>query len=206
MKKQKHQTKQFVDQNPIEAVRDIAASTKKSVIEDLGKGVVSDLWEQLLNPNPKSEEKRHGDLKMGEELDLRAEKKTVHVEAGIDYAREIVHSERKTEARENYETKAKIQEILIEIKKLTNSSKELQAEFKDVAVEQIPQSAGKYHANFVEWVLSMIRSAQERVDNALSWTSAIKGKKNQKQYWSLFKKHGTSFGLSGERVVATQVG
>ncbi|HKC14779.1 MAG TPA: DUF5660 family protein [Patescibacteria group bacterium] len=199
-KKITHQT-----QDSFEAVKELPGSVKKSIVEDLGKGLVSDLWEQLLNPNPKTEKAKSGDLKMGEELDLR-EKKLAHVEPGIDYSREIVHAEKRIHAEAEHETKVRIQEILIEIKKLTNSSKELEVQFKDIAVEQIPQEAGKYHANFVEWVLSMIRSAQERVDSAVSWTAALKGKKNQKQYWSLFKKHGTTFGLSGERVVATQVG
>lgn len=204
MKKQKQHNKQTVDS--IEAIKDLPNEFKKSVVGNLGTGLISGLWEQMLNPNPKSEQKQSGDLKPGEELNLREEKKVVYVEPGIDYSREVIHAERKIEAKENHETKIKIQEILIEIKKLTASSKELEIQFKDVTIEQIPAGAGKYHSNFVEWVLSMIRSARERVDIAVTWTTALKGKKNQKQYWSLFKKHGTSFGLSGERVVATQVG
>lgn len=208
MKKQKQHPKQTVDS--IEAIKDLGSEVKKTA-DDALKGAVSDLWKQMLGKGEYSQAgskdvRKQGDLKPGEELNLREEKKTVYVEPGVDYAREIIHGERKIEAKENQETKIKIQEILIEIKKLTASSKELEIQFKDISVEQIPQGAGKYHSNFVEWVLVMIRSARERVDHAVTWTGAIKGKKNQKQYWSLFKKHGTSFGLSGERMVATQVG
>lgn len=208
MKKQKQQVKQTVDS--IEAIKDLGSEVKKTA-DDAVKGAVSDLWKQMLGKGEYAqveakEGKKQGELKPGEELDLRAEKKVVHIEPGIDYVREVIHGERKIEAKESHETKVKIQEILIEIKKLTASSKELEIQFKDVTIEQIPEGAGKYHSNFVEWVLVMIRSARERVDHAVTWTSALKGKKNQKQYWSLFKKHGTSFGLSGERVVATQVG
>ena len=215
MKKRKHVVKQFVDQNPIEAFKDIGGSVKKSSNEAV-KGAVSDLWKQMLGrgeytqtnaKEPQKQPQRAGDLRPGEELSLKEEKKQAHAEPGIDYVREIVHGEKKIHAEESHETKMRMQEIIVEIKKLTQSSKELAVEFKDVQqIERIPQNAGKYHANFVEWLLSMVRGARERVDNAISWTSAIKGKKAQRQYWSLFKKHGTSFGLSGERVVSTQVG
>lgn len=211
MKKQKQKAIQTVDS--IEAIKDIPTSVKKTA-EEAVKGGVSDLWKQMLGrgefaqaEDEDENEKVQGELKPGEELDLRREKKLQTIEPGIDYAREIVHAERKIQAETSQETKVRIQEIIIEIKKLTNSSKELAVQFKDIEkMEQIPTNAGKYHANFVEWILSMVRSARERVDNAVSWTTALKSKKNQKQYWSLFKKHGTSFGLSGERVVAQQVG
>lgn len=204
MSKQKQKIKQTVDS--FETVKNIGNELKKSLTEDLGKGIVADLWEQLLTPNPKNTQKKSGDLEMGEEIDFR-ETKVQAIEPGIEYIREIVHAERRIHAQTDQETKAKIQEILIEIKKLTASSKELQIEFKDVAIQEVPVNAGRYHSNFMEWVLSMVRSAQERVDSAISWTSALKGKKNQKQYWSLYKKYGANnFGLSGERAVATQVG
>lgn len=216
MKKQKQKITQTVDS--IEAIKDLPSSLKKAAADE-GKKVVADIWRTFLNPSPKSEQsskqnnqevikhRKQGELTPGEEVDLRREKILAHVEPGIDYVREIVHAERKIQVKEEQETKVRIQEIVVEIRKLTISSKELAIQFKDVEkMEQVPVNAGKYHANFVEWVLSMIRGAREKVDNALSWTTALKSKKSQRQYWHLFKKHGTSFGLSGERVVATQVG
>lgn len=213
MKKQKQKNAQTEDS--IEALKGISGSIKKAAVQE-GRNIIHDMWKQALRPSsmsqaeakePQKQPQKAGDLKPGEELSLKEEKKQLHIEPGIDYVREIVHAERKIQAEESHEIKMRMQEIIIEIKKLTKSSKELEVEFKDVQqIERIPQNAGKYHANFVEWLLSMVRGARERVDNAISWTSAIKGKKQQRQYWSLFKKHGTSFGLSGERVVATQVG
>jgi len=216
MKKQKQKVTQTVDS--IEAIKDLPRSIKKTAADE-GKKIVADIWKQFLDPNPKNEQsstqenqtvnaqKKQGELAPGEEVDLRQEKKLAHVEPGIDYVREIVHAERKIQAENSHETKVRIQEIIVEIRRLTNSSKELAIQFKDVEkMEHVPSNAGKYHTNFVEWVLSMIRGAREKVDNALSWTSTLKSKKSQRQYWHLFKKHGTSFGLSGERVVSTQVG
>lgn len=211
MKKPKHKVVQSEDS--IEALNRIPDAFIKAFADE-GKKAISDAWKKQLIPHSKNEEEQNpehrsaksGDLKPGEELDL-TEKKLQAIEPAINYIQEILHAERKVQVKDDQETKVKIQEIIIEIKKLTNSSRELAIEFKDIEkMEQVPQNAGKYHANFVEWVLSMVKSARERVDNAISWTNAIKNKKSQKTYWNLFKKHGTSFGLSSERLVATQVG
>lgn len=209
MKKQKN-AKQTVDS--IEAIKELPKEVKNTLFDQAGKDLLSDLWSQMLGTETKSSSlaseanKRGGDLNPGQEIDLKQEIKAA-VEPAINYVREIIHAEKKVQVEDQRETKARIQEILIEIKKITVSSKELAIEFKDVEkLDTIPANAGKYHTNFVEWVLSMIVTARKRVESAVNWTQAMKGKKNQKQYWSLFKKHGTSFGLSGERVVATQVG
>lgn len=198
--------RQTVDSREI--LKDLPNEIKNTLVDQAGKDLMFDLWSQMLGTKDKhqAQQPKAGDLKPGEEVSLKEEKKLHNVEPGINYAREIVHGEKRIHAQNEQQTKARIQDILIEIKKLTNSSKELQVQFKEVVMEQVPTDAGKYHTNFVEWVLVMIRSARERVDNAVSWTSAMKSKRGQRQYWSLFKKHGTSFGLSGERVVATQVG
>jgi hypothetical protein len=82
----------------------------------------------------------------------------------------------------------------------------LQIEFKEVAIEQRIVNPGKYHTSFFEWVLSAIRIARMKVEDSGAWLSASKGKKAKKDYWQMFKKHGTTFGLSNERVVATQTG
>lgn len=213
MKKTKQKVIQTEDS--IEAFKGLPGEFQKAMAVE-GRNLISGLWKQALRPSdlPETRAKdsqktpqKAGDLRPGEELNLKEEKQVQRVEPGINYAREIIHAERKVEAKEQHQTKMRIQEIIIEIKKLTKSSKELAVQFKDVQnLEHIPEGAGKYHANFVEWVLSMIRSAREKVDNTLSWTTALHSKKKQKSYWSLYKKHGTTFGLSGERAVAQQVG
>lgn len=218
MNTKKPKTRTVQSEDSIESLNRLTGDFKKAAVQE-SKNLVHDLWRQVLKPsdmpevkesqNQKQQQtKRAGDLKPGEELSLKEEEKQLRaIEPAINYIQEIVHAERKVQARDQHETKIKIQEIIIEIRKLTKSSKELAVQFKDIEkMEYVPENAGKYHANFVEWVLSMVRSARERVDNAISWTNAIKSKKSQKQYWSLFKKHGTKFALSGERYMVTQTG
>ena len=211
---------QSIDKNPIEAVRDIAASAMEPFIDsaanDLAKGMMTDLWDQMLGTEvgKKQNTKTSGEMAQGQEISFSnkgkkekpQEEKKRNIEAGWDYQGEIIHAERRVWQTENRELSTKIEQIMIELKKLAKSSKELEVTFRDISVEERPVNPGKYHLNFFEWVLSTITSARMRIEDSANWASMFSSKKNKREYWSLFKKHGTSFGLSGERVVATQTG
>src|SRR5581483_10701701 len=122
MKKQKQRVGQTIDS--VEVLKNFPGELGKYAAQE-GKKAVFDMWEQILNPNSKADQKKQfGDLKPGEELNLKEEKKEVRI------------------------------------------------------VENIPTKAGKYDINFIEWVLAMIRSAQKRVESAVSWTAALQGKRN----------------------------
>lgn len=194
--------KQYVDLNPVEAFRDLGAGVAQSVAKDLGKDAVSDLWDQLLG------QKAHGDLYEGEEIDLsaRAERKPAYVEPGIDYQREIVHGEERIAKGQEQYVQAQIEQIIVELRQLVTKSTELEVEFREVSIQTAPAKAGKYHINFFTWLLATVRTARMRVEDSASWLSMFSSKKAQRGYWNMFKKHGTTFGLSNERVVATQAG
>ena len=179
-------------------------------------GFFSDAMKQIGIEKPK-EEKHGGDLTEGQELSLadinafKEEQKTkeetakfLGIEEGFDYKREILGSENLQ--RESREISKTVQEILFELKQLAASSKELQTEFKDVIMEQRIENPGKYHMTFFSFVLTLIRTARERIEDAGIWLSASKGKAAKKGYWGMAKKYGESFFLSNERTVATQVG
>lgn len=153
-----------------------------------------------------SYEKASGDLNEGEEIIFPKKEKKVNFQPGIDYVSEIIHAETKITKRQEANLEAKIEEIVIELKKLSESSKQLEVEFKDITVATLPTKPGKYHLNFFEWVLAAIQNARMKIEDSTTWVGVISGKKNKKDYWNSVKSHGTSFMLSGERVVATQVG
>lgn len=133
--------------------------------------------------------------------------KKIHATAAIDYAGEILHAGERLRRRQENSIETKIEEIKIELKQLIATSKQLQTEFKDVVVEQKPNSVGVYHEAFFDWLLTMIHQVRIRVEDSSSWLQAMQSKSSKKKgYWSMFKKHGTMFGMSGERAVATQVG
>lgn len=215
MKKTKSKVKQYIDKNPIEQLLGIGSGVA-SQTADIGKKVADlDNWDEILGlVDPKEKHKAKGDLQEGQELNLKdlkeknpkANEEKAHIEPGIDYSREIVHVGEQAVNRENKELEEQLREIMAEIKKLADTSKELQMQFKEVAVEQHAVKPGKYHKNFFEWLLSVIRAARMKVEDSGAWLAAMHSKKKSREYGSMAKKHGTTFTLSNERNVATQVG
>lgn len=197
------------DRNSIEAIRDVGTGVVKSVTNDLGRDAVSDLWDQILG----SGQKDRGEMNEGQEINLAQLSKKAKFEAqkaeldpAINWKAEILSVEKNSEREFSREVSVKIQEIVIELKRIASSSKELQTQFKQITTEQKISKPGKYHLTFFEFMLAMVKTARLKIENSGAWLATTKSKKAQKGYWNQFKKHGTSFGLSNERVVATQTG
>jgi len=210
----------YINDNNIETYKSMGGAVTQSLGNDLIKGGANDFKEQLFGITLEEHYKRQkitGDLVEGEELIIKPSikneeasqeniKPKVDIEPGIDYSKEVIHGEKRILRESAQLIKTQIEEILIEIKKLASAQKELEVEFKEVVVVQRIVNTGKYHLNFFEWVLSSIRLARMKVEDSGAWLSAFQSKKSKREYWAMFKKHGTTFGLSNERVVATQTG
>lgn len=213
MKKTKNRKpKQYTNDNLVESLGGILGGVGQQTA-DLAKSTINlDNWDEYLGlTDTEEKQKKHaGDLSEGEELNLKElhkeKKEKAYIEPGLEYVREIVHAGERQISRESQEIEAQLREIMAEVKKLADSSKELQSQFKEVAVEQHVVKPGKYHKNFFTWMLSMIRAARQKVEDSGAWLAAMQSKKKQREYGAMAKKHGTSFSLSNERVVATQVG
>lgn len=133
--------------------------------------------------------------------------KSSHVEAAMNHSRDVIKSSERASKGEVREIKQNIQEIKAELNKLLASSKVLEMEFAEVSMEQAPVDAGEYHKTFFDWMLLVIRQARHKVEDSGAWLNTVKGKgKGKDGYWGMSKKHGTSFSMSNERSVATQVG
>lgn len=203
---------QYVDANPVEAIRSIGTSVGKAVAEDLSTTTINNLWDQLLGTS--SAGPRGGDLAMGQEISFsKKQERAPHVEAGIDYRREVIHGS-KAEAKETQALEYQIREIQNEIDLIIQQSAEMKVTFREISGQKRVTKAGKYHASFFSFVLAVIRQTRRRVENSATWLKSVKGKgkhghgskKQQNSYWNQFEEKGTSFSLSSERNVATQVG
>ena len=198
-------TRREIFKNPYEAGDKFVSKIKETAKDEFSKDWRIAMSQMLGVENLASRKEKSGDLREGEEIVFAKEKK-VEIEAAYDYKGEVLHFEQKGAQKENYEIRVKIDEIKIELVKLAKSSKELEITFKNVTLEQQPINPGKYHLNFFEWMLVTIQNTRMRVEDSAAWLGVVSGKKNRKDYWSLSKKHGTSFSLSGERTAATQTG
>src|SRR3990167_2143142 len=206
-KSTKKERKQYAEDNPLEI---ITAGLKSTVVDDLGRASVNDAWDQLLGRAPSKDEltPQSGDLSEGAELSLSHIKEEVVqiTEQGREFAAEIVHAGKRAQTENSREIEVRMQEILIEIKKLKQSSGELQKQVEVITIEQTAENPGVYHVNFLEKMLTYLRDIRLSVEDSLAWFQALRSKKAARQYGVLAKKRGTSFTLSNERVVATQTG
>lgn len=145
-----------------------------------------------------------------EKSKAQVEKPRSHAEAAIDYhgqfRNELIHSRERASRSETREMQQNIEQIKVELSRLITSSQVLKMEFAEVAVEQSTPNVGEYHINFFQWMLAVIRTARQKVEDSGSWLGTVKGKGSKRGYWGMFQQHGTTFALSGERAVATQVG
>ncbi len=205
----KKQPKQYIDENPIEAIKNIGGGVVKSLKQDFGQDSVHDAWDQFLGGQSARESLTDGaEMVAGQEIDfeVKNKEKALRVEPGDDYHRRIVETGKRATSETSREIQVKIQEILIEIKQLAVSSRQLKEKVEVIAVEQATEAPGVYHLNFVEQILEWIRDARMNVEDSLAWFHALRSKKAARQYGVLAKKHGASFMLSSERAAVTQTG
>lgn len=197
------------DTNQVEAIRDVGTTIVKNVSEEV-KRETHLAWNMALGLG-EYEIKTSGEMQQGEEISFakkRQEEKAKlrDIDGGIDYTAEVIHSERRATQESNREVKTTVQEILIELKRIKGMSKEIESQFKDVDTINMPEAPGKYHLNFFEWVLSVVKNARMKIEDSKAWLTSVSSKSSRKEHWTKNKKQGTQFGLSGERTVATQTG
>lgn len=121
----------------------------------------------------------------------------------------FMYSDRNKEinvSKEMHEIKTIIDTLKKQVKILEKSEKSLVSEVTKIKVEQLPQKPGVYYIRFFEWLISLVRQLRAKVEEGRTWLQAMTTKKKKMGYWKMYKKHGTTFGLSHERTLATQSG
>ena len=181
----------------------------KNTGRDIVGGSLSSASEQLLGFS----ESRENQLVEGEEFVLETEK--IQEESGeksqitaefMEHKRTVINAEKSGETKTEVEVKRAVEEIRGEIRKLAQASKLVERTVKDATADQAPVRPGKYHISFFEFVLGVIRDATRKLEDTVHFGAVFTSKKQQSKYWNTYKKHGTQFGLSGERTTATQTG
>lgn len=194
---------------------DFGKDFKKQVKTNV-QGARTDTLSQLIGPNEVITRNSHrgGELKMGEEITLKAQEKTQDnpqperkpaIAAAIEYHSEISRSSERMSRKESREIEYQIKEIMEELQRLVSSSdKIVQMQYADFSVGQSPVKAGAYHLNYFSWMLSVIRQARQKVEDSGAWMQVAKKKGGMLN--AAWKKGNTSVTMSNERQVATQTG
>lgn len=191
------------------------SSVPKAIAHEVTKAsqdAIKDMWNSLMGadkyakaPENAPKKKMSGDLTPGQAVSLseaKSDKPKQQAEAPINYFREIAEAGKTTVYKEQQEIRQEVVGIIQELQRLAASSKQLQ---KDVAMAVgpggVPAKVGKYHANFFEWMLIVVRDARKRVENAGAWLKTVKSKKQG--IFGSMKKNMSQL-MSGERSVSNQ--
>lgn len=175
--------------------------------KDLFGGSIGDASEQLFGLEVK---RGNGDLSEGQEISLgeesnRTQETVQKTETHLEYFEKIKETATSADRGEQIIVRQQIEQIRTELQSIKSASAELEHVVKAVNM-QMPVNPGRYHVTFFEWLLTSLTNARRNLESSANWLNLFKSKKQQKQYWSMSKKHGTTFSLSQERTAATQTG
>jgi len=192
--KPKKKSPSFTNDTILESLRGVGSSVVKTVTKDVVGRISSDVLSSLTAPIPKS-----GELKPDEELTFGREKG-----AQTPFLRPEL-TPRVIATHEDFRIKQQIEAIRQELKALAASLAGLHQEVQK-AVTEAPVDPGIYHLNFFEKLRSFLMLLRQQIEDSRTWLALSVSRKKKIGYWRMFKKHGTKFGLSSERVIATQAG
>jgi hypothetical protein len=179
----------------LESLRSISSNVGKSVVSDVATRVPNDVLSSLLGTMPRS-----GEMHQGNPVEMHQDQDR-HAQFGNRENTLISQLSKK----DKEEINGKINAVRAELASLSKSIASLNVEIQKAVTEQ-PVDAGIYHLNFLDQLKSVLLSVRQNIEDGRTWLAAFTNRKQKKAYWGMCKKHGTSFGLSNERTLATQAG
>jgi len=195
--KKKSQQK-ITRQNVLESLKDLGADTS-SQMGDLLKSTSEDFFKELLGI-PKPQKKISGELQQGQSLQMneamsgKAEENKL-LRQQISMERQMAGDEKALANEKMQKLRVQLQAMTSEIAKLASATSDL-AQETQIAMVQAPAEPGVYHIVFFEKVLEFLQSFRKKIENASVWLSGSNKRAEKKNYWSMYKKKGSSFLLS----------
>lgn len=185
-----------INDSILESLRSLGTGVGRSVARDVVGRVGNDALQSIFGSIPKQ-----GELKPGQQLELgKRERQPVP-----NFRRPEFLARPAAVHVEETGLPQKIEAVRQELKALTASVKRFNTEVQK-SVESMPADPGIYHLNFLERLRSILKILREQIDDSRSWLALQDNRKKKAGYWGMYKKHGTKFGLSSERTMATQAG
>jgi len=192
---QKKKPQIYRNDNVLESLRGVGSSVGKTIVKDVIAQSGADMLRSILGGSPQS-----GELKQNQTIEFA---KTPEAQPAVQPRKaESYHAH---PASDEQEVKKKIDAIRLELKALSQSIRSLRQEISKTIME-VPVDPGIYHLNFFDHLRSYLTAMKQEIEDSRTWLMAFNTCKAKKGYWGQFKKHGTSFGMSSERSIATSAG
>jgi hypothetical protein len=133
------------------------------------------------------------------------QEKNKQLEEQIFFERRLFSEEKQQTTKKLDELRVRLHAIQTEATKLVASTQNLTEEVK-IAVMQGSSKASEYQINFYESIISMVASFRKKIDSAVVWLQGSNKRAEKKNFWSQYKKKGSSFLLSGESYTQRSAG
>ena len=174
------------------------------------KSTSDEFFRQLLGQQKVIQEKRSGEVPMGQVLQMNEimngqQEKNNQLEEQIFFERRLFSEEKQQTTKKLDELRVRLHAIQAEATKLVASTQNLTEEVK-IAVMQGSSKASEYQINFYESIISMVASFRKKIDSAVVWLQGSNKRAEKKNFWSQYKKKGSSFLLSGESYTQRSAG
>ncbi len=197
-----------VKRNVIESLKDIGDDFG-SHGADLLKSTSEDFFKELIGL-PRPQVKRSGEMKAGESLEMSAvlsgkEEENKKLRAQISLERNLSSDEKRLSQEKMQQLRIQLQAITVEIGKLAASTGNLATQ-TEIAMIEVPVNPGIYHVIFFEKVLEFLQSFRKKIDEASVWLGSTNKRAEKKNYWSMYKKKGSSFLLSPNHYLSRSAG
>lgn len=195
-------------QNVLESLKDLGIGAG-SQTGDFLKNTSEDFFRELMGfPAPKI--KRSGEIAVGESLQMNEvlsgkEEENAHLKAQISLERQLSTDERRVSQEKSNDLKLQLQALMQEVQKVAESTQNL-AEVTQVTMMTAPIEPGVYHITFFQNVLEFLQSFRKKIDYTAAWLQSSNKRAEKKNYWSMYKKKGSSFLLSPDHYLQRSAG
>ena len=183
-----------------ETLQGIGSNTIDSLTKDLGRGIGSEFFKQLLG----QERIINGSLTPGESVSMEAvmsgrfeeEKK---LKNQLAKERQMRIDEQIISQKKQSELRVQLSALTSEVGKLAHSTQGLTQEVQ-IAAMSAPVEPGVYHVIFFEKLLEFLQSFRKKIDNASYWLGSYnkRASKRSHQFWGQVKIGGGKRLLSAE--------
>ena len=200
--------KQIKTKNVLEAINEIGSQVVTTAKNEV-KATSDEFFRQLLGQQKISQEKRTGEIPMGQSLQMNEimsgqQEKNKKLEEQIFFERRLFSEEKQSTGEKLNELRLRLQAIQTEASKMVATTASLSQELK-IAVLKGATTVSEYQINFFEDIISLIVAFRKKIDNAVIWMQTQSKRSEKKNFWSQYKKKGSSFLLSGETYCRSKV-
>ena len=207
-KTQKPKSTKPVQTNVLETLKNVTASTGQSLKRDLLGETSEEFFRQLMGN--KSEKKYSGEIGAGESLEVdevfsgKAEENK-RLKGQLFLEKSLREEERSRMERKSNELKVQLHAIMQEVGILAQTTQGLGQEV-EIASMQATVNPGVYHVIFFEKLLEFIKSFRRKIEDSSVWLHSSNKRAMKKNYWSLYKQHGSKFLLSPDHYLQRSAG